>query len=286
APGVPPFVHRGTGGGGAGAAGQVYDLYTNARHLFDYPPPWFAVKELLLLHIGPWVLNVLGLFVVLLAVTPLVMALLLRRLWWVVLLLSWGAYAWGSISHARLLPSQFEDVFPLLIWQVAFVNGLVLGYHREAVVRALTRPVGKVLTTAVVALYTGALGLLFPAHRGALPGGLLPGDLWGRLYDDAYVRVDLQPGRLADMAVVSVVSFAFLTAWWKPVERAVAGFLVPLGQNSLYVFVVHTFVVIGVANIPGLDRGSAWQGTVIHVAELLVIYALVRRRVLFGVIPR
>ena len=62
--------------------------------------------------------------------------------------------------------------------------------------------------------------------------------------------------------------------------------LIPLGQASLYVFVMHAFVVIAVANIPGLDRTSAWQGAVLHTLAIAVLWVLVRRRFLFAAVPR
>lgn len=49
---------------------------------------------------------------------------------------------------------------------------------------------------------------------------------------------------------------------------------------------MHVFFVLAIANIPGLDRGSLWQGTVIHTAEILLIWLMVKKRFLFSVIPR
>lgn len=283
---VTTFTDRGTGEAGPAAKGQVYDLYVNAARLFDYPPPWYAVREWLTLRMGPWVLNVLGLFVVLTAILPALTWLLHRRLWWVVLALSWGVYVYGTLQDPTLLPSQFEDVFPLLIWQIAFVHGLVLGHHREQVVRALTTRSGKALTTVLVLAYAGVLAWLWLAHARAFSPAPFGADTYGWLYDNLYVRVDLQPGRLLDLALVIVVAFAFLTTCWKPVNALVGRLLIPLGQASLYVFIMHLFIVMAVHNIPGLDRTSAWQGVTLHTAAIVVLWVMVRRRFLFSVIPR
>lgn len=283
---VTTFTDRGTGANGVAAQGQVYDLYVNGQRLFDYPPPWYAVRELLTLHMGPWVLNVLGLFVVLTALMPAFAWLLHRGLWWVVLLVSWGAYAYGTWQDPHWLPSQFEDVFPLLIWQVPFVTGLVIGHHREQLIRALTSRPGKAACTVLILAYAGVLGWLWAAHHQGFSPAPFDADAYGWLYDHLYVRVDLQPGRLVDLALVLVVTFAFLTTCWKPVNAAFGRLLIPLGQASLYVFIVHVFVVIAVDNLPGLDRTSTWQGIVIHTAAIAVLWVLVRKRVLFSVIPR
>lgn len=283
---ITTFTDRGTGAEGPDAAGRVYDLYFNAPRLFDYPPPWYAVRDLLTLRMGPWVLNVLGLFAVLIAVAPALLLLLRRRLWWVVLGLSWAAYAYGTTSGTLLLPSQFEHVFPVLVWQVIFVHGMVLGYHRERVVRALSTLPGKAAVTVLVLGYALALLWLWAGHEGLVPLGPWPADLYGRMYDDYYVRVLLQSGRLVDLALVVLVAFVALTAFWKPVSAAVGRLFVPLGQASLYVFVVHVFFVLAVANVPGLDRDSAWQGALVHVVEIALAWVLVRRQVLFSVVPR
>lgn len=81
-------------------------------------------------------------------------------------------------------------------------------------------------------------------------------------------------------------SYAVLTVAWKPINAVMGWLWIPLGQASLYVFIVHVFFVLAVANIPGLDRQSFWQGTLIHTAVIAVIYLMVRKRFLFSVIPR
>lgn len=283
---VTTFTDRGTGAEGPGATGHVYDLYYNAPRLLDYPPPWYAVRELLLLRMGPWVLNVLGLFAVLIAVAPALLLLLRRGLWWVVLLLSWGTYAYGSLIDGHLLPSQFDDVFPVLIWQVVFVTGMVLGHHRAQVVRVLTTRPGKIGLGVLVVGYAVALAWLWASYAGHVPWGPWPDDLYSRLYDDYYVRVFLQVGRLVDLALVVVVMFAVLTAFWRPVNAVAGRLLVPLGQASLYVFVMHVFFVIAVDNVPGLDRTSPWQGMLVHVSEIALAWVLVKRQFLFSVVPR
>ena len=283
---VTTFTDRGTGGGGAAAAGQVYDLYPNLPRLLDYPPPWYAVKQLLLLEMGPWVFNIMGLFVVLSLVLPACMWLVKRRLWWVLLALSWALYVIEDRTGLHPLPSQFEYVFPLLTWQILFTHGLVVGWHRQQIVRALTTRIGTVLVGLVVLGYATVLAYLWVCHHQGTTPTLLPAQSYDWLYQNAYVRIFLQPGRLLDLAVLVVVAYALLTTCWKPIDTAVGWFWTPLGENSLYVFIVHVFFVIAVASIPGLDRASFWQGTLIHTVVIAIIWVMVRRRFLFSVIPR
>lgn len=283
---VTTFTDRGTGEDGSAAAGQVYDLYPNVLRLLDYPPPWYAVKQLLLLEMGPWVFNIMGLFVVLSLVLPLCMWLVVRRLWWVLLAVSWALYLLQQQYNFHPLPSQFDYVFPLLTWQLPFTHGLVLGWYRGRVVGALTSAAGRLVVGVLVLAYAGALVYLWWCHHQGVAPMLVPADSYGYLYENAYTRVFLQPGRLVDLALMIVVAYAVLTTCWKPIDKAVGWFWTPMGENSLYVFVVHVFFVIAVGSIPGLDRGDFWIGTAVHTVVVLLIWAMVKRRVLFSVIPR
>lgn len=286
---VTTFTDRGTGENGSQVAGQVYDLYPNLARLLDYPPPWYAVRQLLLLEIGPWVFNIMGLFVVLSLLVPLAMWLIRRGLWWLLLAGSWAAYAVGAVTGWHPLPSQFEYVFPLLLWQLPFLHGLVVGHYRARITRALTTRTGVLAVGVVVVGYAVLLGWLWLANRNGLDPLVVPADTYAWLYDNAYTRVFLRPGRLLDLAVLLVVAYAVLTTCWKPVNRVVGWFWTPLGSNSLYVFVVHVFFVIAVASLaalPWLPVEDFWVGTLVHTVVVLAIWAMVRRRVLFRVIPR
>jgi hypothetical protein len=282
---VTTFTDRGTGGDGAGAAGQVYDLYATFPRLLDYPPPAYAVRQFLLLEMGPWVFTIMGLFVVLSLLVPLLMWLIRRRLWWLVLAASWALYVVGAQTGWHLLPSQFEAVFPLLTWQVVFTHGLVLGYYRRPITRALVTRPGIVAVTALIAAYAGTLALLWAGHRYGFAVPFTDSGTYDWLYPHLYQRTDLQAGRLVDLLLVLVTAYALLTACWKPLNRVFGWFYVPLGAASLYVFVVHVFLVLAVGNLPGLDRMSWWQGTLVHTGVLALIWLLVTRRFLFKLIP-
>nr|WP_241743217.1 OpgC domain-containing protein [Arthrobacter bussei] len=282
---ITTFTDRGTGDTGEGAVGRVYDLYPNAARLFDYPPPGYAIQDLLLLSMGPWTFNIMGLFVVLTLSVPLLVELLRRKLWWLLLLVSWALYVLDSIVHVRVLDSQFQDVFPLLTWQVIFVHGIVIGFYRRRIIDTLSRSWGKILIGTLLGLYALGLGLLWLDSTFRLQLPFIPAGFYESLYDAGYVRVFMQPGRLIDLAFFVVAAHAILTSFWKPLNRAFGWLYIPLGQSSLYVFIVHVFFVLAVGNLPGLDRTSFWQGLVIHAVVTLIIWVMVKRKVLFSVIP-
>ncbi|MCL8024389.1 OpgC domain-containing protein [Nocardioides bruguierae] len=257
--------------------GRVHDLYTGGADLLAYPPPGDEVRRLLLLQLGPWVVSMLGLFVVLGLVTPVLVWLLHRRLWWALLGLSWTAYVLGVLSGATLVGSQFADAYPLLVWQLPFVHGLVLAHHREDVARGLAGAPIRVVAAALALVYGAGLGWLWLQERHGVAGPF-PDGTYAWVADHLYDPVLLQPGRLVDLALVGVAALLVLTACWTPVARVLGPVLLPLGRAALTVVVAQAFLAIAVDNVPGLDRDSWWQGLLVHVVVLALVWVLARRR--------
>jgi fucose 4-O-acetylase-like acetyltransferase len=63
-------------------------------------------------------------------------------------------------------------------------------------------------------------------------------------------------------------------------------FLVPLGQATLFVFIVHAFVIMVVRNVAVLDPGKLWWDAVTDTAVLATLWWIVRRRFLYRMILR
>ena len=267
---VTTFTDQGTGAAGRGASGATYDLYAGMDGLLEFPVRAQLIPAVLLLQVGPWQFNIMGLYVILLLVSPLVLAALARGWAWLVLLVSAGLYAAGSVFRIRLLPSQFEDSFPLLVWQVLFVMGMTAGHHRHRIVHWFSghrSVLGACLALAVAfALFAWSSPYLTSAYDVRL--ALLPEPVFRSVYDAFFGRTYLGIGRLVNVLVVVVAAYAVLSAYWRPIERALGWFLVPLGQATLYVFVMHVFLIVAVANVPALQQGSLWLNTAAYVVVL------------------
>ncbi|MDF2050013.1 OpgC domain-containing protein [Arthrobacter sp. Cr_A7] len=281
------FVDQGTGGAGHDGAGRTYDLYAGMESLFQFPVPPQVLPAILLLQFGPWQFNVMGLYVVLLLVSPLILAALNRgkAVW--VLAAALAVYAVGSLTRFRLLPSQFEDSFPLLVWQVLFVIGLVAGYHRRSIVAWLSARLWVVAACTAVALLFAFLswGNPYLANGFDTRLAIIPDTLYRSLYDLLFSRTYLAPGRLLNVLVLVVAAYAFLTAYWKPVQRTLGWFLIPLGRATLYVFIMHVVLIAVVANIPALQQENVLLNTAAYAAVLGLLWVMVRSRFLFRIIP-
>ncbi len=287
---VTTFTDQGTGAAGAGGAGTVYDLYAGMEALFQFPFPAQLVPALFLLQVGPWQFNVMGLYVILLALSPLVLMALSRGFAWLVLVVSVGFYAVGTITRFRLVPAQFEDSFPLLVWQILFVLGMIAGYYRRQIVAWLSHPRRRallwacVLLTVALAVFSWSSPYFSNAYDVRL--ALLPERTFRTVYDSFFGRTYLGPGRLLNVLLVIITGYALLSAYWKPLERALGWFLVPLGQATLYVFILHVFLILAAANIPALRQGDIWLNTAVYVLLLGLLWTMVRTRFLFRIIPR
>ena len=281
------FVDQGTGGAGHDGAGRTYDLYAGMESLFQFPVPPQVLPAILLLQFGPWQFNVMGLYVVLLLASPFILAALNRGMAVWVLAGTLAVYAVGATTRFRLLPSQFEDSFPLLVWQVLFVLGLVAGFHRRSIVDWLSARTWVVAACTALAFLLAFLswGNPYLANGFDVRLALVPDALYRTVYDALFARTYLAPGRLLNVLVLVVAAYAFLTAYWKPVQRALGWFLIPLGRATLYVFIMHVVLIAVVANIPALQQENVLLNTAAYAAVLGLLWVMVRTKFLFRIIP-
>lgn len=287
---VTTFTDQGTGAAGGAGLGRVYELYANTDQLLGYPVNPQAVLDLALLRVGPWQFNIMGLYVVLLLVSPLVLWLLSRRWWAPLLAVSLGLYVLSAVARPRLLPSQFEDSFPLLTWQALFVIGMVGGYYRREIVGWFRTRWGTVALGACVVLAVGLA--LFSWNNPYLASaadarlGLIPDNSFREVYGLLFGRTYLEVGRLVNVLLIVIALYALLGAYWKPISAAVGWFFVPLGQATLYVFIMHVFFALLVWNIPALTEGSLWLDSAVYIVILGLLWVMVKTQFLYRIVPR
>ncbi|WKK73195.1 OpgC domain-containing protein [Rathayibacter oskolensis] len=284
------YVDEGTGAAGSEATGRVYDLYAGIGSLLRYPVDPSIVLDLALLRLGPWQVNVLGLYVVMLAIAPLILWALSRGRWALVLLVSWAVYVLQAVLNLRVLPSQFEDSFPLLTWQALFVTGMVAGFHRREILAWFATRAGRALLG--VAVVATVLLAVFSWNNPYLSSpldvrlGLVPANTFSDVYSAAFERTSLDPGRVVNVLLVVVTAYAALSVLWRPAHRLLGWFFVPLGQATLYVFVMHVLFVLIVANVPLLREGSTVINSLAYLVVLGLLWVMVRTRFLFRIVPR
>ena len=270
-----------------------WDLYGGVADGLRWPVPGHLLGDLLFLRLGPSQFNVMGLYVVLLAAAPLVLAALKRDRWRLVLGASLGLYVVYRLSPQQVLPSTFENPFPLLAWQLLFVLGMLAGWYRAELLRFARTTLGRACVLACVVLFLAAMFFTwnnpwkpFMAGSPAIRLSVIPEQAFTTIYTSLFERTPLDPGRVVVVVVTLVTLYAALSAFWRPLSRTVVPVLAPLGQATLYVFVLQVFFVVLVANLPLPSSGAVLWGTLTHAVVLAVLWLMVRHRVLFRYIPR
>lgn len=272
------------------SSGQTYGLYPNIARLLDYPVPGYVLQDILFLRLGPYQFNIMGLYVVLLALAPLMIVLLRKRLAFLLLLASWSLYAVDAAHPISPIATQFQEPFPLLTWQLLFVHGLVAGWYRSPLVNAARRPLGRLVVALLLLAQLGmvffSLNNPFLSNPYDLRLALIPDATFNSWYQQWFGRPNLDLGRLVGVGLLLVALYALTTTFWKPLHALLAWFLVPLGQATLYVFVVHIYVSLLIGNVPALNQGHVLLNTVAHALTLALLWVMVKRRFLFNIVPR
>lgn len=272
--------------------GQAYPLYPPVESGLAS-----AVLHVLVLAAAPHQFQVVGLYVMLFLLTPLIFHALARRRTGSLLVLSWAVYLINFLAienppgtaSLRLSVAQFEHAFPLLAWQLVFVHGVAAGYHRATILNFFNTLPGRL---ALLACWLAAILLMWFTLNHPLDqlpswsrASHIPPDVFHGIYGQYFQKYKLGPGRLFNLLVLLVASFSLLTFAWRPIYRALGWLFIPLGQESMYVFFVHVYLILLVMNTPLPAVGNAWINTLIVAGALLACWAMVRTKFLFRWLP-
>jgi len=212
----------------------------------------------------------LAFYALYLLAAPAVLWLLARGQTLVVLLASFGLWL-----GALLVPgtSSWSGGFAEHSWQVLFVLGVVVGFHRDELRAAWRRSGidGEAIfrIAAALALATFALSW-FLFHNQSV------------VYRQLFKREEIGPGRLAFAILWTSALYAAVKRHEQAVVRAVGRFFLPLGRHSLYVFLVHAVIIFPLFSEP---MHSLVVDTLVDACVVGLMWVLVSRRVLFRLIP-
>ena len=199
----------------------------------------------------------------------------------ILLLVSWGLWALDQLYPDDVVfPWAVKDnhTFDLAGWQVIFVTAMVVGYYRQSLgqwVRSLPRLpyfAGATCLMAGLVLY-GQRGQSWILTHTSFSVGPL------------FVKSHLAGGRLLAAAIVVQFAFLLVTCFWVPLRWLTGWLLLPMGQNALYAYAVHPFLLLLFehnSRVPDSVLGN----TLLEFAVVLVVWLMIKRRMLFSVIPR
>ncbi|MBW4062003.1 OpgC domain-containing protein [Candidatus Saccharibacteria bacterium] len=218
-------------------------------------------------------------------VTPIVLWLLLKRLWWVVLSATLGLWLWRWNGG-------YGPYNSFLQWQVYFFLGTLIGYYWHTLGAALARlpggwqravKLGAVIVTVMMAV-GGLLAVFGPQNSSSSLFAWIHAVNASTFYNR--MLTDGRDGLLRP--IVLLVTFAGAFTLVRRYEHKImhyAGWLLlPFGRNSLYVYILGGLALF---TIPFFAHaGSFWLNSALEVGTITVIWLAVKHKVLFKIIPR
>ncbi len=252
-----------------------------------------VISKALLLQIGPHQFQIIGMYVVMfMLITPMVFFMIVQQRVALLLGLSWVVYAihYGApFQSLRPTGAQFEYAFPIMAWQLIYVHGMVAGYYKQELLEFFGTDWGKRLIYACIVL---SLGFLFFTWNHSMPHipqwfslNLISPETFNYWNDNYFLKSKIGIGRLLNAVVLFVAMYALMTRCWQPLHRALGWFFIPLGQASLYVFFIHVFLLLAVANTPLPGYNDFWINTALHAGLLALVWVMVKKEFLFKWIP-
>jgi hypothetical protein len=150
--------------------------------------------------------------------------------------LSLGAWGLAQVS-LDLVPRAWAIVdggFPFSAWQLLFVMGLAVGFHRDCLAPYL-RP------SRLIALGVGAVVALVAVNAIAthFVAGWTGVDAQELLFDKNDARI----GRVLALLAAASFAYAAATVAWVPIRKWTGWLLLTMGQRSLFAYGVQLFAV-------------------------------------------
>ncbi len=254
--------------------------------------PLHFVVSVFAIHQTCTLADVMLLYALLLAVMPLAL-LLLKRGHTRILLAASGLLWLANQLYPRLAAVPWaitgNRTFTFAAWQVIFFGALALGYHKDRLPGVAARSQRTLhclsgLATAAMLAFVGLINLssnALPVQLRQLAPVTVAQQGWIALH--LYSKTNMGPLRIIATAIVFIFLFLSLTRWWEKLPRPGKAFLLPLGQNALYAYALHTILVaatwLGMAQFR-LPKNNLWLNAVIQAAAVGAIWVLTRRQFL------
>ena len=238
--------------------------------------------ETLTLHYTYHGTDILWMYTIMIAAVPIM--LLFLRFGQTVPLLIWSWIIWLAyqlLGPEAAIPWAATNVnyFPVSAWQLLFVHGMAIGYHR----RAVTRLLGRIPTPVYVLGFGTGLAFLVLMHRAYDTGRLAGWPVFGRLAGEDYLvvfdKTTVPPGRILAFVVLAGFAYSLVTVFWVPIRRVLGPLLLPLGTNSLQAYGVHLVLIVVVYNVDilaSLYDVSRTANTVLQAVTVGLTFAIIR----------
>lgn len=273
------------------STGDVYSLIPKSDWAWNK-----IVIDIVMLKHSPHQVQILGLYVILLAISPFIIYLLKSKRWIIAVVLVVSAYLYQLTYPSRPSKAQFEYAFPLLAWQFIFYMALIAGYFFIEIKSFCI----KYKFQFFVILLTSNVYFIFYAWNSPNPAfpdwirfNYYSSEEFYALHNNWYSKRNLGFLRVINNVVFWSAVYAILSLFWKPINRFFGWLFVPVGQYSLYVFIMHIPVIyllnlmFSYSNYPPQFKPEAFfLNSLIHLGAILILWLMVKGQFLFKYIPK
>lgn len=232
----------------------------------------------------------LRLYSVFLIASPFALLLLRKNKWAPLMVISLAI--WGLFPLAKAMGSASPELLMLLSWQFIFFAGMTLGFYWDILAekwQGLSKKLRKAILTPVlgIAAVTLAINVILVAMvilslPGASSADAFISSLW-----PLFQKFALSPLRLVLFGLWFTLGFYLFNRYETPIKKYAGWILLPFGQNSLYVYIMHA-VILFFAHliIAPWSGGNIIINAIGSIIVLALIYAAVKTKFLFKIIPR
>lgn len=223
-----------------------------------------VIRDTLTLNYAHTLTHFLYLYAIFLVLSPVLIWLLRRSLWWVGALISITLWWYGF---------TFDNEW--MQWQVIFFLPAIAGFYLDQIITFFRR-IPSIIIWLFVLFGLGSIVasaiIVMPNDPGMYKQGI-------------FSREPLGIARIA-LSFVWFIALAWLFNKFLPVlEKSVGWLLLPFGTRSLTAYIVHSFVLMAVALVlPTLD--GFWLNTLVACAAILLTWAIVIIPGINRVVPR
>jgi hypothetical protein len=258
------------------------------RPAFDFAPGtwWQILLAAATFHLAPPVIDILQLYVLLLLLSPAIFWLLRKGFWLPILAVSWSLWGIQQLHPYALSFHPLDREHPYFVlagWQILYVHGLLAGYYRKKLQELWAKIPKLLLVICCLLIVIGSItAAQYDIQLGVWPGKFSDKVAWLAWTDRS--RVGFL--RLIDHIGLFPLLYIIVDTFWQPLNKILGNLLINLGQNSLYVYIVHVPVTVIWFLIPALVDGNPIVTTIAQAVAVGCFWWLVKKEVLFNIIPR
>lgn len=237
-------------------------------------------------HLAPAVIDILQLYVMCLLASPGIFWLLRKGLWAPLLTISWTLWGIQQFHPYSFSFQPLDRVHPYFVfctWQILYVHGLAAGYYKDKLSAFWQKlPKAPVLLGMIVIVIGALVTAHFDLQLGAWPTKVQDRAIWLHITERSTNGIV----RLVTLLGLFSLIFVLVDTFWQPLNKGLGKVLIPLGQNSLYVYIIHVFLTAMWFMVPGLTQGHIALVSLAQIAVISLCWFLVKKEFLFNIIPR